>query len=74
MLRHGVKPNGRAAIPFMEFQNLSDEDLVAVVSSLRSQPAVRNAVPPSEFNALGRAVMALMIEPIGPSGTPPPAG
>lgn len=71
MLRHGVRPDGRAAVPFMEFQNLSDEDLVAVISFLRSQPAVRNAVPPSELNVLGKAVMALMIEPIGPSGTPP---
>ena len=37
-LRHGVGHDGRALLPFMELQGLSDEDLVAVVSYLRSQP------------------------------------
>src|SRR5262245_43177440 len=44
-LRYGVGHDGRALLPFMEMQGLSDEDLVAVVSYLRSQPPVRNPVP-----------------------------
>ena len=67
VLRHGVLPSGRAAIPFMEAQNMSDEDLTAVISFLRSQPAVRRAVPEHRVNLLGKAILAFVIKPIGPS-------
>lgn len=71
MLRYGVRADGRSAIPFMEFHELSDADLVAVISFLRSQPPVRNAVPDHDLTLLGKAVMAFVIKPIGPSGNPP---
>src|SRR5690606_23156079 len=71
MLRHGVRPDGRASLPFMEFQNLSDDDLTAVISFLRSQPAARHEVPHAEPNILGKAVLALVLEPTGPRSTPP---
>src|SRR5678815_3824792 len=48
-LRFGVGHDGRALLPFMEMQGLSDEDLQAVVSYLRRQPPVRNAVPPHRY-------------------------
>ena len=70
ILRYGVRADGRAAIPFMEFHDLSDADLVDVISFLRSQPPVRNPVPDHDLNLMGKAVMAFMIKPIGPSGTP----
>ena len=35
-LRHGVRHDGRALMPFMPFQNLADDDLVAILSYLRS--------------------------------------
>lgn len=70
MLRYGVRPDGRSAIPFMEFQ-LSDADIVAVISFLRTQPPVRNPVPDRDLNLLGKAVMAFVIKPVGPSGNPP---
>jgi len=71
MLRYGVRADGRAAIPFMEYHDLSDADLVAVLSFLRRQPPVRHAVPDHDLSLLGKAVMAFAITPIGPSGTPP---
>jgi mono/diheme cytochrome c family protein len=71
MLRYGVRADGRAAIPFMEFHELSDADLVAVISLLRSQPPVRNPVPDHDLTLLGKAVLAFAIKPIGPSATPP---
>jgi mono/diheme cytochrome c family protein len=71
VLRHGVKPDGRAALPFMDFQHLSDEDLIAVISFLRSQKPVRNAVPETEFNLVGKALLAFVFKPIGPTRTPP---
>ena len=67
VIRYGVMPDNRAAIPFMEFHDLSDEDLVALISYLRSQPAIRRAVPPHRLNFLGKAVMAFLIKPAGPS-------
>lgn len=71
VLRYGVMPDGRAALPFMEYHNLSDEDLTALISFLRSQKPVRRAVPKHEFTLVGKAVMAFLIEPIGPRETPP---
>jgi mono/diheme cytochrome c family protein len=71
-LRHGVGADGRALLPFMEMQGLSDEDLVAVVSYLRSQPPVHNMVPAHDFTLLGKVVKATVLaNPVGPSSTPP---
>lgn len=70
-LRHGVGSDGRALLPFMELQGLSDEDLVAVVSYLRSQAPVHNVVPAHRYNLLGKVVKATVLaNPVGPSGTP----
>jgi mono/diheme cytochrome c family protein len=71
MLRHTVRADGRATIPVMEFQNMSEEDLVAVISYLRSRPAVRNEIADHDLNLAGRAIMAMLIRPTGPTGTPP---
>lgn len=71
-LRFGVGHDGRALLPFMEMQGLSDEDLVAVISYLRSRPPVENAVPEHEYNLLGRIVKAtLLANPVGPKSPPP---
>jgi mono/diheme cytochrome c family protein len=74
LIRHQVRADGRVAVPFMEFQNLSDADLRAVISFLRSQEPVRNPVPEHQLNFLGKAVLATVIRPQGPSGTPPAEG
>ncbi|HET9327069.1 MAG TPA: cytochrome C [Candidatus Eisenbacteria bacterium] len=71
-LRHGVGHDGRALLPFMEMQGLSDEDLGAVVAYLKSQPPVRNPVPNHEYNLLGKVVRATVLaNPVGPRSTPP---
>jgi mono/diheme cytochrome c family protein len=67
VLRHGVRRDGRAALPFMEAQDISDEDLVAIISFLRAQPPVRRLVPENDINFLGKAVAAFLIKPVGPS-------
>lgn len=71
MLRYGVRRDGRAALPFMNYHLLSDADVRALVSFLRSQPPVSHRVPPHDFRLLGKAVMAFVIKPIGPSSPPP---
>jgi mono/diheme cytochrome c family protein len=71
-LRYGVGHDGRALLPFMEMQGLSDDDLVAVVSYLRTQPPAHNVVPPHYFNLMGKVVKATaMSHPVGPKSTPP---
>ena len=70
-LRYGVGHDGRALLPFMEMQGLSDDDLQAVVSYLRTQAPVRNPVPPHHFTLLGNVVKATALaNPVGPPTTP----
>ena len=70
MLRYGVRPNGEAMLPFMPFQNLSDDDLTALISFLRSQAPVHHEVAPHDVNVLGRVVKAFVLTPRGPSAPP----
>ncbi|HET7896667.1 MAG TPA: c-type cytochrome, partial [Flavisolibacter sp.] len=69
-IRHGVKPNGESMLPFMPFQDLTDEELTAVISYLRSLKPVRNPVPDHDYNILGRVIKAFVIKPQGPTETP----
>src|SRR6185436_15944093 len=71
-LRYGVGHDGRALLPFMEMQGLSDDDLQAVVSYLRTQAPVRNPVPPHHYTLLGKVVRATVLaKPVGPSAPTP---
>ncbi|MBC7172336.1 MAG: cytochrome c, partial [Polyangiaceae bacterium] len=63
VLREGVRADGHAALPFMSLNEASDDDIVALLSYLRAQPAVRNRVPSSEPNVLGEVVLAYVLEP-----------
>jgi mono/diheme cytochrome c family protein len=67
ILRYGVRPNGEAVLPFMPFANLSNDDLRAVISFLRTQAPVSHAVAPHSPNALGYALKAFVLAPRGPS-------
>lgn len=62
-LRYGVGHDGRALIPYMEFQQISDSDVVALLSYLRAQPAIANAVPAHRFKFVAKALMAFVIKP-----------
>lgn len=66
-LRYMVGHDGRALLEFMPFQNLSDSDLTAIISYLRTTEPVKNKVPKSEWTLLGNILKALVIEPVGPS-------
>ena len=70
-LRYGVGTAGTALFDFMPFHNTSDEDLTAIISYLRSQPAIRNEVPAHDFNLLGQIVKAFILKPAGPEGRVP---
>jgi mono/diheme cytochrome c family protein len=70
-LRYGVRKNGKALFDFMPFHNTSDEDIAAILSYLRGQEPIGNAVPENQLNLLGKAVFAFMVKPVGPQGEPP---
>lgn len=72
-LRYGVGTSGKALFDFMPFHNTSDEDLTAIISYLRSQPAAKNEIPDHDFNLLGKAVRAFVLKPVGPEGQVPVA-
>ncbi len=61
VIRTGVRRDGELSF-FMKFSvgNLTDEDLTAVVSYLRSTAPVRHVVPPSEPNFMARAMSVLV--------------
>ncbi len=61
-IRHGVDRDGRlAAFMALAVGNMSDEDLTAVVSYLRSVPAVKNPVGPSEWGIIAKAMSGVFL-------------
>ncbi len=70
-LRYGVGHDGRALFALMPFNNMSDEDLTAVISYIRTLNPVRNPVPDNDLKLIGKVLKALLLEPVGPNGTPP---
>ncbi len=63
-----------ATVPIMEFQNLSDEDIVAILSFLRTQPAVHQQPQPHRLTFLGRLLLGVVTTPSCAAATPSPAG
>jgi mono/diheme cytochrome c family protein len=72
-LRYGVGFDGRLILDFMPFQNVSDEDLTAIISYLRASKPVKNVVPKPEHTLLGKVVFSFVVDPIGPAGDVPKA-
>lgn len=64
-LRYGVGSDGRAIFDFMPYYTLSDDDLTAIISYLRTVPGDAHAVPAHELNFVGKAVNAFLIKPMG---------
>ncbi len=68
-MRTGINHRGEFGLPFMNYQRLSDTDLVAILSFLRAQTPVKNRVEPTDYNFLGKLALAYFIKP----EIPPPA-
>jgi hypothetical protein len=72
MLRYGVDRHGRVALPFMDaYKDLTDEDLIAILSFLRSRVPAPGTPPVARINLLGKIALAYFIEPYAPAGPPP---
>jgi mono/diheme cytochrome c family protein len=72
-IRSGVTHTGELSV-FMRFSvgDVSDEDLVAILSYLRSVEPVDNQVPPGEWALFGKILLTYAFPPIGPRDTPVP--
>jgi hypothetical protein len=71
-IRYGVKHDGGILAPFMEYQGMSDEDLTAIISFLRSQEPVNHKMEPSELSFIVKALLTFgIMKPMGPKTTPP---
>ena len=66
IIRYNLKPSKQALAPFMTFNTMSDEDVVAIISYLRSTEPVQHKVPENDLNMLGKIVFRFLINPIIP--------
>ncbi|HEY1055401.1 MAG TPA: c-type cytochrome, partial [Emticicia sp.] len=66
-LRYGVRADGTAMFDFMPFHNVSDEDLTALVSYVRTLKPINKPRKEHEFQPMGRIIKAFLVEPVWPS-------
>lgn len=70
-LRYGVHPDGTVVYGVMPFQNMTDEDLTAIISYLRTVKPIRSKAPAHDLNPLGNIIKAFLVKPAGPHGEVP---
>lgn len=73
MMRHGIRPDNKPSIPLlMPFWKMADDDMVAIVSYLRSLDPVANEVPANEWTFMGKAVKSISstFKPVENPGAP----
>lgn len=69
-LRYGVSRHGRPMLPFMLYFDLTDDDLQAVISFLRTVPAVQGEATEDGLNFLGRFAVRRLLPRAGPIERP----
>jgi mono/diheme cytochrome c family protein len=70
-LRYGIRRDGQAILDLMPFYDLSDEDLTAIISWLRTQPPVKSIKQDNSYNFLGKMVKTFAVKPAGDGDVPP---
>lgn len=58
-IRYGIKANDEIGVIMLAIGPMSDEDLTAIISYVRSIPPVQNEVPPIELTAVGKAMVQI---------------
>jgi mono/diheme cytochrome c family protein len=69
-LRYGISHTGRPLVPFMPFAELTDRDLQAIVSFLRTTAPIRKASPPNDLSWLGAFAVNVVLDAQSPSVPP----
>lgn len=62
-IRFNVNHKGEAMPGFMSYNEMSDEDICAIISYMRTTTPVKNAVPEKELNILGKIVTRFLAKP-----------
>ncbi len=70
-LRYNVKRDGGTLPPVMPYRYMSDEDMSAVLSYLRSTQPIHSIQPAAKLTPLGWAVMTFLLKPTKPEEEPP---
>lgn len=73
MMRHGIRPDNESSIPLlMPFWEMADDDMVAIVSYLRTLAPVSHKIPDNEWTFIGKAARSLAstFKPIENPGAP----
>ncbi len=78
MMRHGIRPTGESSMPIlMPFWKMADDDMIAVVSYLRSLEPVEHVIPDNEWTFMGKVIRTLsstfkpIVNPDAPATAPP---
>jgi mono/diheme cytochrome c family protein len=69
-LRYGISRHGRPLIPYMSFASLSDADLQAILSYLRTLAPVVSPVPPNDLSWFSKIAIKLVLRPQDPRPAP----
>jgi mono/diheme cytochrome c family protein len=65
-IRYNLNHNNRAMVGFMSYNGMTDDDIAAIVSYLRTTPPVHNVVPDHDYNIIGKILIRFLIEPVAP--------
>jgi mono/diheme cytochrome c family protein len=65
-IRYNINHNNRAMVGFMTYNGMSDDDIQAIISYLRTTPPIHNVVPDHDYNILGKILMRFLIKPASP--------
>lgn len=64
VIKYNVTPKGHALIPFMTYNTMSDEDIIAIMSYLRATKPIERAVPEHDIRMGGKLMMRFALKPI----------
>ena len=65
-IRYHINHKNEAMVGFMSYNAITDHDLTAIVSFLRTVPPIPNKVEPNDYNMLGKILMRFMVKPADP--------
>jgi mono/diheme cytochrome c family protein len=63
-IRYNVNHDKRAMVGFMTYNGMSDDDIGAIISYLRSTTPIHHAVPDHDYNIVGKILMRFLIKPV----------
>lgn len=63
-IKNNISHSGRALTGFMSYNYMGDEDVMAIISYLRTTQPVKNKVQENEYNMAGKILMRFLVQPV----------